>query len=179
MEFQGVWMNNYLRRFAPNFDCGIGPWPAVRPGLENFAVADADLLAIPRGAKHPREAWEFIRHVGSINPRAQTVAELSGMELLCYGQEKNSPLREWSPAFERFHPHPQIALFRQMAESPQAVHVPKLGIWQPYSRELTYVFEKARLLEGDPAETLEFCQGRVGEIWDRHRRSLERRGESP
>lgn len=175
MEFQGVWMNNYLRRFAPNFECGFGPWPASKPAMAGFALADADLLAIPRGAKHPREAWEFIRYVGSINSQAQTVADLRGMERLCYGQEKNSPLRTWSPAFEKNHPHPQIALFRQMSESPLAIHSPKIGIWQPYLRELTVLFEKARLLDGDVGKSVVFSQERVANAWDLHRRSLERR----
>lgn len=175
MVFQGVWMHNYLQQFAPHLELGIAPWPATGAGLENFSPADADVLAIPRGARHPREAWKFIRYVSAINPDAQTVEELSGLELLCYGQKKNSPLRQWSPAFERFHPHPQIALFRQLAESPNAVHIPKIGIWQEYARELGLVFEKARLLEGDLDEALAFCQQRVEQSWELHRRSVQRR----
>ncbi len=175
MEFQGVWMNNYIQRFAPGLDYGVAPWPAAREGLENFTVADADLLAIPRGAKHPREAWEFIRYVGSIHSNAQTVTELQGMELLCYGQGKNSPLLHWSPAFLKFHPNPHIALFRQLAESPHAIHSPKMGIWQEYNRELNVLFESAFLMEGDLNRNIQFCQQRLSDSWNLHRRSLERR----
>jgi ABC-type glycerol-3-phosphate transport system substrate-binding protein len=179
MVFQGVWMHNYLQQFAPGMDLGIAPWPATRPGLENFSPADADVLAIPRGARHPRAAWEFLRYVSTANPGAQSVAELTGMELLCYGQKKNSPLREWSPAFANFHPHPQIALFRQLAESPNAVHTPKIGIWQEYNRELALVFETARLREGDLEAALAFCQRRIEQSWALHRRSVERRSPPP
>ena len=179
MVFQGVWMNNYLRQFAPGIDYGVAPWPATKPGLEKFSPADADILAIPRGAKHPRAAWEFIRYINAVNPQAQTVAELRGMELLCYGQQKNSPLRDWSPAFVKFHPHPHIALFRELAASPNAVHLPKLGIWQEYSREQGLVFEKTRLQEESPAAAMAFCQHRVAESWELHRRSLARRPLEP
>ena len=179
MVFQGVWMNNYLRQFAPGLDYGIAPWPATKPGLENFSVADADMLAIPRGAKHPQEAWEFIRYVSTMNPKAQTVAELRGMELVCFLQQKNSPLREWSPAFLKFHPHPHIELFRQLAQSPNAAHLPKLGIWQEYGREEGLVFETARLLDGPIEPAMAFCQKRVDESWELHRRSLARRSEEP
>lgn len=179
MVFQGVWMNNYLRQFAPGLDYGVAPWPTVKPGLENFTIADADVLAIPRGTKHPHEAWEFIRYVSSINSQAQTVAELRGMELLCYGQQKNSPLRDWSPAFVKFHPHPHINLFRQLAISPNAIHIPKLGIWQEYAREQGLVFEKSRLLTDTPEQALAFCQQRVAESWDLHQRSRARREEPP
>ena len=175
MVFQGVWMNNYLRQFSPALDYGVAPWPTVKPGLENFSVADADVLAIPRGTKHPREAWEFIRYVSSINPAAQSVTELRGMELLCYGQQKNSPLREWSPAFAKFHPHPHIDLFRQLAQSPNAVHSPKISIWQEFGREQALVFERTRLLDGAPADALAFCQDRVTKSWELQNRSLKRR----
>jgi len=61
MEFQGVWMDNYVGQFAPGMEYGVAPWPTAAPGLDNFTVADLDVLAIPRGARHPREAWEFIK----------------------------------------------------------------------------------------------------------------------
>ena len=178
MVLQGVWMDNFIRQFAPGLDYGVAPWPMVRPGQEDFTVADADMLAIPRGAKHPREAWEFIKYVSSINPQAQSADELRGLELLCYGQRKHSPLRQWSPFFERHHPHRYIALFRRLAESPNAIHIPKIGIWQEYSRELSSVFENACLLGHPSAEALAFCQPRVSDSWQWHQRSLARR-ETP
>ena len=179
MVFQGVWMNNYLRQFAPGLDYGVAPWPAVKPGLDNFTVADADVLAIPRGAKHPREAWEFLKFIHSINPDARRFEELRGIELVCYLQQKNSPLREWSPFFERQHPHPHIELFRRLAESPNAVHIPKIGIWQEYSREESQVFEAARLFTQPPERAMAFCQQRIAASWAGHRRSLQRRQPPP
>jgi len=179
MVFQGVWMNNYLSQYAPGLDYGVAPWPATRAGRENFTVADTDMLAIPRGAKHPRAAWEFIKFLSTINPAAQRFEELRGLELVCYLQQKNSPLRQWSPFFEKQHPHPHIGLFRQLAESPNAVFIPKLGIWQEYGREMVQVFDSVRLLTQPPGEAMAFCQQRVAASWDLHRRSLARRGLTP
>ncbi|MDW8345171.1 MAG: ABC transporter substrate-binding protein [Verrucomicrobiae bacterium] len=176
MVLQGVWMDNFINQFAPGLEYGVAPWPAAQHGQENFTVADLDVLVIPRGAKHPREAWEFIKYVNSINPYAQRSEELQGMELLCYLQKKQSPLRQWSPFFERHHPHRYIALFRALGDSPNAIHYPKIGIWQEYRRELDSVFESVRLLARSPEEALAFCQQRVADSWRWHRRSLERRG---
>ena len=178
MVFQGVWLSDYIRQFAPGMEYGCAPWPAVKPELADFTVADADLLAIPRGAKHPKEAWEFIKFVSSINPQARNRQELAGMELLCYLQEKNSPLRQWSPFFEQHHPHPYIELFRRLAQSPHAVHTPKMGIWEEFAAEQGEVFEETRLLIAPPAEALAFCQARVSDRWAEHRRSLARHGLS-
>ena len=97
------------------------------------------------------------------------------MELLCYLQQKNSPLRQWSPYFEQHHPHPYIRLFRQLAESPAAVHIPKIGIWQEFMREENDVFDSVRLLTQRPEDALKFCQSRLTESWAQHRKSLERR----
>ncbi len=97
------------------------------------------------------------------------------MELLCYLQKKHSPLRQWSPFFQQHHPHRYIALFRQLGESPNAIHIPKIGIWQEYRRELGNVFESARLLLQPLPDALAFCQRRVSESWEWHRKSLERR----
>lgn len=179
MVLQGVWMDNFINQFAPGLEYGVAPWPAAVPGQENFTVADLDVLVIPRGAKHPREAWEFIKYVNSINPHAQRFEELQGMELLCYLQKKQSPLRQWSPYFEQHHPHRYIALFRTLGDSPNAIHYPKIGIWQEYRRELDSVFESVRLLARSPEEALMFCQQRVADSWRWHRRSLARRGMPP
>ena len=175
MEFQGVWMNNYVRRFSPGLEYGVAAWPAAAPGVDQFALADTDLLAIPRGCKHPREAWEFIKFIGSANLDARREDQLRGMELVCYLQGKNSPLRQWSPFFEQHHPHPFIATFRQLARSPHAVHLPKMGVWLEYRREIDSAFEAVRLLAKSPAEALAFCQNRVDDRWAWHRQSLQRR----
>ena len=175
MVFQGVFMNNFIRQYSPGLDYGVAAWPAAVPGVEDFTLAEADMLAIPRGAKHGREAWEFIKYVSSNNPRAGRHEELRGMELLCFLQQKNSPLREWSPFFEQHHPHPHIAVFRGLAQSPHAVHIPKMGIWDEYSRELGTTFDKVRLLVASPENVLRFTQQRIGASAEWHQRRIDRR----
>ncbi|MGH8020985.1 MAG: ABC transporter substrate-binding protein [Opitutaceae bacterium] len=99
MVFQGVWLNNYVQDYAPGLDYGCAAWPEADAGVGLYSIIEADMLIIPRGAKHSKEAWEFIKYANSANTSATTRDELEGMELLCYLQEKNSPLREWSPYF--------------------------------------------------------------------------------
>jgi hypothetical protein len=140
-------------------------------------MVEADLLVIPRGARHPREAWEFIRYVNTSNPNAQRREDLEGAELLCYLQEKNSPLRQWSPFFEQHHPNPHIAMFRELSASPHAVTVPNMGMWQEYDREMVALFEKTRLLVATPEDAIAYAHRRLSENWVRYRRSLERHGQ--
>lgn len=177
MVLQGVWMNNYIRQYAPGLDYGVAAWPAVDEEAAKgaaFTVAESDMIVIPRGAKHPKEAWEFIRFLSSANRAARSRDELTGMELLCYLQEKNSPLREWSPFFAERHPHPRIELFRELAKSPRATYAPKMGVWQEYLRELNTANEKVRLLEAEPAAAYAYVQQRMEGSWRRHRESVAR-----
>ncbi|MBE2212870.1 MAG: ABC transporter substrate-binding protein [Opitutaceae bacterium] len=171
---QGVWFNNYINQYAPGLDYGVAPWPVVHEGEAPYSIGEADMLVIPAGARHPREAWEFIKYVSSPNLGARSRGELSGLELLCYLQEKNSPLKAWSPYFAEAHRHPFIGVFRELSRSPRADFTPKMGIWQEYSREMNIAFDRVRLLQQTPHEALAYVQARIEASWAEHSRSLER-----
>lgn len=179
MVFQGVWYDNYIRQYKPGLDYGVGAWPEAVPGVRDFAMAEADVLVIPRGAKHPAEAWEFIKYLNSNRPDARTRDELQGSEVVCYLQEKLCPLRAWSPFFEQHHPNPNIRIFRRLAASPHAECIPDMGIWQEYYREFIAAFEQVRLLTASPEDALAFAQKRMETSWDRYRKSLVRHGQVP
>jgi multiple sugar transport system substrate-binding protein len=177
MVFQGSFYDNYIHEYKPGLDYGFGPWPEAVPGVKDFAMAEADVLTIPRGAKHAREAWEFIRYLNSANVHATSREELDGAELLDYLQVKGSPLRTWSPYFTEHNLHPQIAMVRRLSSSPNAACIPDLGIWQEYYREVIAAFDRVRLLDATPEEALGYSQERLELSWSRYRRSLERHGQ--
>jgi len=180
MVFQGVWLSNYLRQYAPNLEYGAAAWPAVKPGEPPFTIVEGDMLVIPHGAKHPREAWEFLKYVNSSNPDARSQEELRGIELTCFLQEKLSPLREWSPFFSEHHPHPFISVFRELAQSPRAYHVPAMGVWQEYQREINTAFEEVRLLRSPPERAMAYTQARVAASYEKHRAAVARqKGRAP
>jgi multiple sugar transport system substrate-binding protein len=185
MCFQGVWLNNYMRQYAPNLDYGVAAWPATRPNDAPYTNVEGDMLIIPRGAKHAREAWEFLKFANSCNPDARSREELRGIELTCFLQEKNSPLRTWSPFFTEHHPHPYITVFRELARSPRAYHVPYIGVWSEFTREINVAFDKVRFLTATPQEALSYVQQRIEPAWaehrermERHRRALEKTGRA-
>lgn len=179
MVFQGAWFDRFIARFAPGLDYGVAAWPEATdrppgPPEQAFTVADADLLVIPRGAAHPREAWEFIRFATSANPRARSRDGLRGAELLCFAQQKPSALKVWSPWFAANHPNRNIDVFRRLAESPRAWHAPMIGVWAEYLREYNAAVQRVRLLRAEPAEAWDYVQRRVGASLARHERSVER-----
>lgn len=113
MVMQGVWLYKYIKTYAPaDFEWGVAPFPSADPGkLKNVTIVETDVLVIPAGAKHPKEAFEFLKYVNSQKP----------MEKLCTGQWKFSPLRNCSPEFLSNHPNPRIKDYIDLAKSPNAM----------------------------------------------------------
>ncbi|HEY3412402.1 MAG TPA: ABC transporter substrate-binding protein [Armatimonadota bacterium] len=63
MMVNGEWIPSWIERYAPRLHYGVAPVPyeASRPDLKGTTLIGVNLLAIPTEAKHPGEAWEFLR----------------------------------------------------------------------------------------------------------------------
>jgi ABC-type glycerol-3-phosphate transport system substrate-binding protein len=158
MVVQGVWMYNFIHMYAPDLEWGAAPFPSADPGrLPDVTIAESDLLVIPRGARHVREAFEFIRYVNSRGP----------MEKLNRLQLKFSPLAAISPDFASGHPNPRIQLFIDLARGPNARTVPHTPAWTVYGDELRVAAERVLALEATPEEALAAVQRRQQPRFDR------------
>ncbi|GAB4183418.1 MAG: hypothetical protein Fur0032_24380 [Terrimicrobiaceae bacterium] len=157
MILQGVWIHNFIKNYAPaDFEWGVAAFPGMKPG-EQISIINTDLLVIPRGAKHPREAFEFMAYVNS-----QQV-----MEKLCLGQKKFSPLRRCSPEFFVRHPNPQIRKFLELATGPGARPPPQVPIWNELSAGMKNAVSKIWSGSSDAASALQDVQTRQQKALDR------------
>lgn len=178
MEQQGPWMANYIGMNNPkmnawkmskeaalklprearkaNYMWGAAPFPSAVPALKDVTYCGFDILAIPRGAKHKKEAFEFIAYVNR-----QDVMEKLNM-LHC----KNSPLAKVSRNFLDNHPNPYIDVFEKLAASPNAHPVPLMPIWPEVGDEISNTAQRVFLLEADPKQALEEAQTRLQLKWD-------------
>jgi len=130
MEQQGPWMANYIHHLRPQMDhdWAAAPFPSA-VAQQDVTFCPFDALMIPKGAKHKREAFEFIAYVNR-----QDV-----MEKLCKLHCKNSPLARVSDDFLHHHPNPYIGVFEELARSPNA-HGP---IQCPIAQEAGSQFQAA------------------------------------
>lgn len=169
MELQGVWMNKFINMYNGKLNWGAAPFPhpADRPDLANSTFVDEDVLVIPRGSRHPKEAFEFIKYVES----------QEGMELLCTGQAKHTPLVKVSESFYAHHPNPYVRLFADLPRTKNAFSPPKLGIWPEYSNELNNAFDEVTLLRKSPKEALDYVQQRIQPKMDEYLERLHARGD--
>lgn len=169
MQVQGVWMYNFIKKFADGMPWGAAPFPAPsdRPELRGVANAEADNLVIPAASRHPEEAWEFIKFV-----QTQPV-----MEQLCLGQRKHSPLSRVSDEFWAQHPHPHIRLFAELGSLPHAWAAPKTGVWNEFNRELNTVANRIQSLTISPEAGLLQVQTTMQRSLDRELDVYARRQE--
>lgn len=165
MVLQGVWMYNFIDKYAPHLDWGAAPFPALDPEkYPAVSVAECDVLVIPRGARHPEAAFEFMRYV---NTQAAS-------EKLNLGQRKFSPLATVSPEFIKKHPNPYIETFINLAKSPHVKYVPRVSIWTEYKEELLVAADRVYTLLVTPEEALTEVQGRMQRKLDRVNERWER-----
>ncbi len=153
MVVQGPWMKSFIERFAPDIEWGVAPFPAAEgvAGGAPVTLAECDVLVVPRGAKHPQEAFEFIRHV-----QRREVAEK-----LATAQRKFTALREVSPEFLANHPNPAVPFFVELVRSPGVRAVPRLSLWREFDQEMVVATERVLALRSTPADALAEAQERV------------------
>ncbi|MDE2126292.1 MAG: ABC transporter substrate-binding protein [Armatimonadetes bacterium] len=170
MELQGVWMSNYIHMFSPKLHWGAVPfpYPADRPDLANSTFVDEDVLVIPRGAKHPRAAFDFIKYVES----------QKGMEMLCLLQRKHTPLIKVSEYFIKHSENPYIRLFASLPRGKNTFFPPQIGIWPEYSAALNNAVDEVTLLRETPKQALDDVQVRIQRSFNEYLERKRMRGEA-
>ncbi|MGA3067635.1 MAG: extracellular solute-binding protein [Tepidisphaeraceae bacterium] len=142
MEQQGPWMANFIHNLNPAMDgnWAAAPFPSAVPGQKDVTFCPFDALMIPKGAKHPAEAFEFIAYVNR-----QDV-----MEKLCSLHCKNSPLAKVSENFLNHHRNPFIRVFEELASSPNAYGPIQSAIGQEVGKDLQALAQGLAALTIDP-----------------------------
>jgi len=155
MDQQGPWMAKYIHNNKPamsevlvpsdkefelkdrtaNYAWAFAPFPSAVPGKEMISYNSFDGLMIPTGARHPKEAFEFMAYVN----REDVSEKLN----ILHG--KNCQLRHVSEYFLTHHSNPYIALFQKLAASPNARPVPPSPIWAEIYQELIDVSQAVSL----------------------------------
>ena len=173
MVQQGPWMANYVREYGPdmsevivpfeleaflprvlrpfNYAWGVEAFPSAVPGMKDVTYCESDVLMIPRGAKHPREAFEFM---------AFTQRQVE-MEKLCRSVCKNSPLKKTSADWVYTHRNPYVEIFDRLAASPNARPADQTPIYMEAITDLDAAAQQVYLLKRTPRDALAACQQRV------------------
>src|SRR6185295_7965921 len=112
------------------------------PGAKDVSYDVTDVLVIPRGSRHPREAFEFMAFV-------QRQEE---MEKLCKMSGKNSPLVKQSEDWVYANPNPYIDVYDRLSASPNARPIDQTPIYNEALNLIEVGAQQTYLLKKTPVE---------------------------
>jgi ABC-type glycerol-3-phosphate transport system substrate-binding protein len=184
MMLQGPWFANLIRQRAGKLSYGVAPVPTLDGSEAGFC--EQDILAIPSGAKHGRQAWRFIEWLYTAPPfclngnRRSTAWLLSGgplptetggsslalrpIEWLCWMHCKDFPLVEPLSAAVQTHPNPAIEVHERIARSPNIQMIPALPNWPELETEFRAAYRDIIMTDVEPGARLRACQARIDEL---------------
>ncbi|MEO6435403.1 MAG: extracellular solute-binding protein [Tepidisphaeraceae bacterium] len=180
MVQQGPWMGNYIKAYGPdmsqamvpfvlepflprvvrlfNYDWAVAAFPSAVPGVKDVGYCESDTLMIPRGAPHPREAFEFIVYT----QRSEV------MEKLCKLTWKNSPLKKTSDDFVYTHPNPYVDVFDRIAASPTSKAIDQTPIYNWGLTQIDLAAQNTYLLKKSPHQALADAQAALDARLERY-----------
>jgi multiple sugar transport system substrate-binding protein len=158
MEQQGTFLANFIHNQRPSMDGKwfAAPFPTNDPNLQNVTYCNCDVLVIPRGAKHKKEAFEFLAFV----------TQQDQMEKLSKSHCKISPLTKVSEDFLTNHPNPAIRVFDELAAGPNAVATEPIPILAEVNHEMDNFVQRLAVMEITPEEGLKIMQDRLQKKYD-------------
>ena len=67
MTFDGEWRTAFIKRDVPNLQYGTAPFPAdaSHPDQYGSSRVGGTIVGIPKGAKHPDQAWLLVKYLAS------------------------------------------------------------------------------------------------------------------
>jgi multiple sugar transport system substrate-binding protein len=150
MEQQGTFFARFIKEKGTDLGANWSAvaFPSYDPALTDVTSCTSDVLAIPQGARHPREAFEFLAYM----TRQDVVEKLANLHC------KISQLAKVSDGFLAHHNNPFIRVFDRLAASPNAHGTPSVPIMGEVTDEMSNFMDKLKLLQVTPEEGLQQMQ---------------------
>jgi multiple sugar transport system substrate-binding protein len=131
MMINGEWNPYWCSRYAPNLRYGVAPLPPLRAGDPSPPATwlGGNMICIPRGAKHPKEAWDVLVWMQSDEAQLMFADAMNNVpnQRRLLGSER---LRVGADYRRKF------SVFLDIADSPRGGHFPALPISGLYNNEM-------------------------------------------
>lgn len=148
MIVTGPWDLVYFRQYNESLDFGVAPLPYPENGGVPCTWAGGHSNIIPRGAKHPEEAYKFLEWLST------------GDQLAYWNLETNHiPTIRSVAERKEFVSDPLLKVFIDML--PNAKNRPVIPVGQTLWDQLVAATEKARYGQATPLEALREAERRV------------------
>lgn len=172
----GEWNPYWAWKYSPGTHYGVAPlpYPADHPDRKGSVWLADNLFCIPRGAKHAREAWDFLAWIQSTEAQRLFASTLHNVPNI--RAELHDPTLTSDPPFVPKHPgdrdpnswKPYFGQFLALADSPTATSFPSTPVASLYSSELSNAFDSVGFGSRKPAEALGSVDVRVQREMDKY-----------
>jgi multiple sugar transport system substrate-binding protein len=158
MVQHGTFFARFIHHLKPSMDghWAAAPFPSYDPKLRDVTYCNCDVLVVPRGSKHKKEAFEFIAFVN----RQDEMEKLANLHC------KISPLAKVSEGFLEHHNNPYIRVFDALAASSNAHPTEPVPILPEVNDELNDFTDRLALQQVTPEEGLRQVQERLQQKYD-------------
>lgn len=156
MTFSGQWNTYWAYHYSPMTHYGIAPlpYPAAHPERVGTVWLGGNPFCIPRGAKHPQEAWDFLVWTQSPEGQRRFAMTLHGIPNL--RASLHDPALRTGEAWR-----PQYGRFMDLSDSPNATHFPPMPVATLYQNELTNALDSVCYGHHSPSQALAAVRLRV------------------
>lgn len=157
-EIGGAWKLGDFKKYAPpeGFDYGIAaaPDPANQTGIATYSYGDNTV--VPKGTKHPVEAWQFVKYTGGLGGTVEDY-----FKVLTWGSRPvNVPVTmkvlDYPPMQQIVKDYPG---FQQMIDmffkGDRVGFPPKMPVGTFYADRLGAARDKIRLLQVEPKAAMD------------------------
>ncbi len=172
MWANGPWVLGTTKEYAPEgFQYGVWNLPPP-PGMTGYGTwTYGDILTIPKGTKHPAEAFRYIRYLTGLDD-PETYSSLYLMPPIGGGRPHMPPSQKLvdTPAFKKvIDEYPGYEKFLDaLFKADRYLFPPKIPIAEFYSSRIGPWVDRARLLEVTPQEALDGLQDEVMKEWEKY-----------
>ncbi|MNM86719.1 putative arabinose-binding protein precursor [compost metagenome] len=87
-----------IRDYGQNVNFGVAPLPETKDGAGHYSVGGGFVIEIPYGAKHPDEAWEFLKYMTDV--QAQTYWAQKNFDNVANKEASNNPELQKNPVYK-------------------------------------------------------------------------------
>jgi multiple sugar transport system substrate-binding protein len=116
MMFDGEWRTAFIQRDNPKLDYGTAPFPAADPSVYGSGRVGGTVVGIPKGAKHPDQAWLLVKYLATDTNYLVTLANSAG----------NVPTTKASSSSPKLNLPPTFQTFIDVWNNPQSSFSPPL-----------------------------------------------------
>jgi multiple sugar transport system substrate-binding protein len=129
MQYDGEWRNAFIAAEHPEIEYSTAPIPAADDHSEQYGSGSVggNIVAIPRGSKHPEEAWLLVKYLTT------DTASLVGLS----NRLKNLPTTKAATIDPKISKDPHFAPFLKIFTHPKSQFTPLTPIGQQYGDTFT------------------------------------------